>query len=165
MWVWHDSQAMEVDEEKFYKYRYGGGTTCSSALKLIGKQFDNRFPPEKWNIYVFYFSDGENWNDDNEIFISSIQKELKPCNLVGVTQILAWNYQGSIKESVDNAIKEGRLDGDFVRTVSIGPEQKPEVPTSGWLSPQLSDDDRNAQIMSGIKHLLGNNKELSVGDG
>jgi len=165
MWVWHDSQAMEVDEEKFYKYRYGGGTTCSSALKLIGKQFDNRFPPEKWNIYVFYFTDGENWNDDNEIFIKALQEELKPCNLVGVTQILAWSYDNSVKHHVDEAIKEGRLDGDFVRTVSIGPETNPEVPTNGWMQPQLSDDDRNEQILNGIKHLLGSGKNQPAQQG
>ena len=46
----------------------GGGTTCSSALKLIQSQFENRFPPNTWNIYLFYFTDGENWDGDNEIF-------------------------------------------------------------------------------------------------
>jgi uncharacterized sporulation protein YeaH/YhbH (DUF444 family) len=168
MWVWHDSAAMEVDEEKFYKYRYGGGTTCSSALKLIAKQFDNRFPPDKWNIYVFYFSDGENWNDDNEIFIKSLEEEFRPgiVNFVGITQILAWSYQGSVKAQVDEAIKSGRLDAEFIRTVSIGPETAPDTPTNGWMSPTLSDDERNASILNAIKKLLGGKKQaLEVGDG
>ena len=164
MWVWHDSQAAEVDEEKFYKYRYGGGTTCSSALKLIGKQFENRFPPEKWNIYVFYFTDGENWNDDNEIFVNALKEELKPCNFVGVTQILAWNYQGSVKEYIDTSIREGKLDADFVRTVSIGPENSPDVPTNGWMQPQLSDDERNEQILHAIRHLMCGNKKIETTD-
>ncbi len=155
MWVWHDSAAQEVDEEKFFKYRYGGGTTCSSALKLIGKQFENRFPPSKWNIYVFYFSDGENWNDDNNTFVKALAEDLKPCNLVGITQILAWNYEGSVKQHVDEAVKAGVLDPELVRTVSIGPEQTPDSPTNGWMQPTITDDDRNEQILKGIKHLLG----------
>ena len=67
-YIWHDTKAKEVDEETFYNYRYGGGTTCSSALKLITKQFENRYPPDKWNIYILYFSDGDNWGDDNQKF-------------------------------------------------------------------------------------------------
>ena len=54
-YIWHDWVAQAVDEEKFYKYRYGGGTSCSSAMKLIAKQFENRFTPDKWNIYVRRF--------------------------------------------------------------------------------------------------------------
>jgi uncharacterized sporulation protein YeaH/YhbH (DUF444 family) len=53
MFIWHDVAAQEVSEDKFYKYRFGGGTLCSSALKLASKQFENRFPPNKWNIISF----------------------------------------------------------------------------------------------------------------
>ena len=28
-YIWHDTVAQEVDEETFYRYRYGGGTKCS----------------------------------------------------------------------------------------------------------------------------------------
>ena len=37
VYAWHDTIAKEVDEQKFYKYRYGGGTTCSSVLRLVRK--------------------------------------------------------------------------------------------------------------------------------
>ena len=119
-YVWHDTQAQEVDEKKFYRYRYGGGTTCSSALKLITKQFENRFPPEAWNIYLFYFTDGENWDGDNAIFCDTIEKELGPnvVNLIGITQVFA-NTRG-LKEFVDN-----RFNGlENLKTTEIRPGQE-----------------------------------------
>lgn len=115
-YIWHDTQAQEVDEKKFYRYRYGGGTTCSSALKLVTKQFENRFPPNAWNIYLFYFTDGENFDGDNETFCDIMEKQLGPnvVNLIGITQVLG-AYNRSLKEFVDN--KEGLKN---VKTSLIG---------------------------------------------
>src|SRR6185437_7755567 len=98
VYIGHDSEAQEVGEDKFYKYRYGGGTTCSSALKLIAKLLEHRYPPQQYNIYVFYFSDGENWDTDNEVFIKTIQEDLGPdkVNFIGMTQIQCWNYGYSL---------------------------------------------------------------------
>lgn len=159
LYVWHDSTAMEVDEEKFYKYRFGGGTTCSSALKFITKQFENRYPPDKWNIYVFYFTDGDNWTADNEVFIKTLQEEFTPetVNFTGITQILAYSYDGTVKFHVDEAIKAGQLDKDCVRTVSIGAAPMSKL----WSTPTLSEDERNEQIMNAVKTLLGNPAKMT----
>jgi uncharacterized sporulation protein YeaH/YhbH (DUF444 family) len=159
LYVWHDSEAMEVDEQKFYNYRFGGGTTCSSALKFITKQFENRYPPNKWNIYVFYFTDGENWGEDNQIFINSLAEDFKPhvVNFTGITQILASSYTDSVKFHVDEAIKTGKLDKECVRTVAVGgsPDGK-----SMWSIPSLSEENRNEQIIEAIQQLLGNANKI-----
>ena len=109
-YIWHDTQAQEVDEKKFYRYRYGGGTTCSSALKLIQNQFENRFPPNTWNIYLFYFTDGENWDGDNELFCDIMEKQMPNniVNLIGITQVLG-SYSRSLKEFVDNRLHSGNM--------------------------------------------------------
>lgn len=160
LYVWHDSEAIEVDENKFYKYRFGGGTTCSSALKFITKQFENRYPPEKWNIYVFYFTDGDNWGEDNQIFIDTLAEEFKPniVNFTGITQILASSYSDSVKHHVDEAIKEGKLDKECVRTVAIGGSAGGK---SLWSEPSLTEENRNEQIIEAIQQLLGNPSKLS----
>jgi uncharacterized sporulation protein YeaH/YhbH (DUF444 family) len=157
LFVWHDSVAMEVDEEKFYNYRYGGGTTCSSALKFISKQFENRYSPQKWNIYVFYFTDGDNWQEDNSIFIQSLKEEFAPniVNLVGVTQIMPYHYDGSVKDVVDSAISSGELSSDNIRTVQIGSS-----------SVQLTEEERNRQILDAIASLMGaEQKKVELKDG
>ena len=159
LYVWHDSEAMEVDEQKFYKYRFGGGTTCSSALKFITKQFENRYPPDKWNVYVFYFTDGENWGEDNQIFIETLANDFKPhiVNFTGIAQILASSYSDSVKFHVDEAIKGGKLDRECVRTVQVGgsADGKPM-----WSSPLLSEENRNEQIIEAIQQLLGNPNKI-----
>lgn len=147
LYVWHDSQAMEVDEEKFYNYRYGGGTTCSSALKFVAKQFENRYPPQKWNIYVFYFTDGDNWSDDNATFINTLRESFpeKDVNLVGITQILPYSYNNSVKYFVDNALGSGELNKNNVKTTEIAHAGQNPLP----------EEERNQQILEAIKRLMG----------
>lgn len=148
-YIWHDTQAKEVDEKRFYKHRYGGGTTCSSALKLISHQFENRFQPSKWNIYVFYFSDGDNWGDDNANFCKILKEEFNPnvVNLFGMTQVLSWRYDGSLKEYIDTNMNQANI-----RTTNIAPDNES---TNGWSRPSMTDEDRDAQIRQGIIDLLG----------
>jgi len=142
VYVWHDTVAKEVDEKKFYKYRYGGGTICSSALKLISSMFENRFNPSKWNIYLFYFTDGENWSEDNENFIKTLKEDfnINVVNMVGVTQVLAWNYEGSLKQIIDkNSFKN-------VRTTQVAYDQH---------TANISEEERDKQIKNAIVDLLG----------
>jgi uncharacterized sporulation protein YeaH/YhbH (DUF444 family) len=143
LFVWHDVAASEVSEDKFYKYRFGGGTLCSSALKLISKQFENRFPTKKWNIFVFYFTDGENQDNDNQVFLKLLKEQFGEhvCNLFAITQIYAYTDKGSIMECVDNAIIDGEL-GDNIKTS--------QIPASA-----TAEDDRNKAILKAIRELLG----------
>ena len=153
-YVWHDTVAQEVDEDKFYNYRYGGGTTCSSSLKYIAKQFENRFPPNHWNIYIFYFGDGENWNDDNEVFWETIRKEFPPhiCNMIAVTQVCCWHYSSSLKKYIDEKNEGTELSN--LRTVSIGGEETPDF-SSGWSPHTMTDEDRDIEVKKAIKAILG----------
>ena len=148
VYVWHDTVAKEVDEKKFYKHRYGGGTTCSTALKLISKMFENRFNPIKWNIYLFYFTDGENYDSDNDVFANILASDFGPktVNMVGITQILPWNYQNSLMHIIDDKIKHGNELGN-VRTTQIG-----SLPD---FSGVMTESDRDQYIKRGIISLLG----------
>ena len=156
-YVWHDTEAAEVDEKKFYTYRYGGGTYCSSAMKFINSQLEERFKPEKWNIYIFYFTDGENADSDNESFKESIEKNFPEniVNFIGITQVMSNYYENSLKQFVDSKIKQKN-----VRTTSVGIEQR--TPTSGigyfgglgGYDP-MYEEERDNQIKKAIIDLLG----------
>jgi hypothetical protein len=162
-YVWHDTNAAEVDENKFYRYRYGGGTICSSALKLIGKQFESRFPPNKWNFYVFYFTDGENWHDDNKEFVNTIKEQFPPdtVNFVGITQVMAGAYQDSLKQYVDKELASV----ENIRTTAVGIENNKQSSQNNYgYSPQLSDEERDSQIKKAIIDLLGAKKPSKKAD-
>lgn len=143
VFLWHDWVAQEVDEEKFYKYRYGGGTMCSSAMQLISEQFENRFPPHKWNIYVFYFTDGENIRGDNQTFVEIIKKSMPPdrVNFIGITQIYN-QYGESLKKYIDNETIKNLI------TTSIGENSR-----------KLSEEALGQETKKAIKDLLGKKKE------
>ncbi len=151
-YFWHDVVAQEVDADKFYKYRYGGGTVCSTCPKLMAHQFENRFPPNKWNIYCFYFTDGENQHDDNPVFVETLMKQFPPdiCNLFGVTQILASDYDSSLKVSIDKEIS--KLPN--VKTVSVGREKSADYSSVDWGTPKMPEEERNEAIKKAIKVLL-----------
>ncbi len=143
----HDTQATEVSEDDFYSYRFGGGTMCSSAFEAVAEQFENRYRPEKYNIYLFYFTDGDNWGDDNNKFVKIIKEKMgaEVVNLVGITQICAYGYGGTVKSVIDTNVKDGTLSSENIQTASIG--------SSGVTS--MSEEDRNMQIIAAIKQLLG----------
>lgn len=153
-YIWHDVTAHEIDEQNFYRYRYGGGTVCTSALKEILRQFDQSFPPEKWNIYIFYFTDGENWDRDNKLFCEIIEQHMGPevVNLIGITEILPWGSD-TLKKYVDANCKSENL-----RTTAISGD-----PSSGngWWSPGISDESADQQKRQAIIDLLGKGKNGS----
>jgi uncharacterized sporulation protein YeaH/YhbH (DUF444 family) len=161
-YVMHDTEAKEVDEKRFYKQRYGGGTLCSSAMQYISEQLKHRFPPEKWNVYVFYFSDGDNFPGDNEKFVKIIKEKMPPnvVNLVGVTEILPspYSFGGTLKTHVDKCIGDNTLDNMFVRTAAVADTEKKNAGYYYWAQ-QMNEEARNQAIKNVLKELLGQKKQ------
>lgn len=77
-YIVHDAAAKEVDEHTFYHTRENGGTRISSAYRLCLDVIDQRYPTDLWNVYVFQFSDGDNWGDDNDQALSMLSDNLIP---------------------------------------------------------------------------------------
>ncbi len=134
IYIGHDTQAHEVDQGKFYEMRYGGGTKISSAFELISQKIDFNFPANQWNIYIFYFSDGENWSGDNEKCEAYIKDLQNKSNLIGIGQILYKQWGGGadnsfLREMANSSI----LDPNVVRLFDyqnvdpasgVGPDQE-----------------------------------------
>lgn len=78
-YIIHDAVAREVDQHTFYHTRESGGTIISSAYKLASQIIDAHYPPSDWNIYLFHFSDGDNWGEiDTEECIAILEDHLIP---------------------------------------------------------------------------------------
>ncbi len=60
--VIHDAVAREVDRDTFFRTRESGGTLISSAYTLVDKIVTEDYPSDEWNLYLFQFSDGDNWS-------------------------------------------------------------------------------------------------------
>jgi uncharacterized sporulation protein YeaH/YhbH (DUF444 family) len=78
-YIVHDADARLVDQETFYHTRESGGTVISSAYKLCSALIERHYPAADWNLYLFHFSDGDNWSQgDTEECIQILQKSLVP---------------------------------------------------------------------------------------
>ena len=78
-YVVHDAEAHEVDQDTFFRTRESGGTVISSAYKLAEQMIDKHYPPEEWNLYLFHFSDGDNWSQgDTEDCVNLLRQRLLP---------------------------------------------------------------------------------------
>lgn len=150
----HDTMCEEADEKKFYKYRHGGGTKISPVFEMISDLLVNRYPPHKYNVYVFYFGDGDNYPNDNERVEKILNEKFKQhdLNLVGITQVMPYHYKDSLNNHLDEAIADGRIKEDLIKLVDIrNPNSGDEVNFSS----SISEEDRDQQIIDGIRKLLG----------
>jgi uncharacterized protein len=102
IFIIHDSDAKEVDEETFFRTNATGGTKISSAYKEVEKVLQ-RFPPEHWNLYLFQFSDGDNWGtEDNATCLRMLKEKLLPqFNQVAYGQIAAQNSWSGPKDTTN----------------------------------------------------------------
>lgn len=78
VFIRHHTAAKEVDEEEFFYSRETGGTIVSSALKLMHRIIEERYPTQDWNIYAAQASDGDNWNDDSPICRKWLTEKILP---------------------------------------------------------------------------------------
>jgi uncharacterized sporulation protein YeaH/YhbH (DUF444 family) len=153
IYVWHDTRAKEVSEKNFYRLRDGGGTNATSGMNFVEKQLAYRIQPRKWNIYIFYFGDGETFGSDNKAFIDLMKTKLGPgtINLIGVTQVLSFMWNNTLKHDIDKELENGKLDHRFVRTVSVGEEKD-----MGWgMRPRMTPEEKGAAVKNALVALLG----------
>ncbi len=89
VYVIHDAEAREVDRDTFFRTRESGGTVISSAYRTCLQVIAERFPPEDWNLYLFQFSDGDNWSQGaTETCIELLRDRLLPqLNLFAYGQV------------------------------------------------------------------------------
>tara|TARA_R110000851_G_scaffold91748_6_gene200317 strand:+ start:6631 stop:7785 length:1155 start_codon:yes stop_codon:yes gene_type:complete len=107
VFISHDVQPYEVDEEKFFGRGTGGGTMVSPTLEYVNHAINSRYSPSAWNVYAFHCSDGDNWPSDNEKTLSLSLKLAEKCQLYGYCEIdpaeesLKWMNETSLGNLYD----------------------------------------------------------------
>jgi sporulation protein YhbH len=109
-YIIHDAAAKEVDEETFYHTRESGGTRISSAYQVCIELVKRSFTPDEWNLYVFQFSDGDNWGEDNQVSLKLLREEILP-------KVNLFCY-GQVESPYGS--------GEYLRTLRDGPAKKAE---------------------------------------
>jgi len=76
IFIKHHSIATECTEEAFFGAGEGGGTLVSPAIILTEDIIQQRFPPDRWNVYVAQASDGDNYYADNAVVAEHLHQLL-----------------------------------------------------------------------------------------
>jgi uncharacterized sporulation protein YeaH/YhbH (DUF444 family) len=104
----HDAVAKEVDRETFFHTREAGGTVISSAYELCAKIIEEEYPEDLWNVYVFHFSDGDNWSGgDTDRCVELLKNNLLPkVNLFGYGQVDSTYGSGQFIRELEQTVSE-----------------------------------------------------------
>jgi sporulation protein YhbH len=87
VFIAHDTEAQIVPEQDFFTISNSGGTRCSSAYRVALEHLQHHHPKARWNTYVFHFSDGDNWEEDNPRCKALVTQLLDHTAMVGYGEI------------------------------------------------------------------------------
>ena len=66
VFIAHTDKAWEFNEKEFFEVSGSGGTVASSAFDAVLRKIETGFDASRYNIYMFYASDGENFPQDRD---------------------------------------------------------------------------------------------------
>jgi uncharacterized protein len=105
-YIAHHTEAKVVTEHEFFTKGESGGTICSSAYALALDMIEKKYPPDKFNIYPFHFSDGDNLSSDNEKCIKLIRSIMEVSNIFGYGEVNQYNRSSSLMNAFKNVQDE-----------------------------------------------------------
>ncbi|BCJ86955.1 sporulation protein YhbH [Effusibacillus dendaii] len=95
----HHTEAKLVTEDEFFTKGESGGTICSSAYQLALDLVQTKYPPDRYNVYPFHFSDGDNLTSDNEKCVRLIRELASLCNIFGYGEVNQYNRSSTLMSS------------------------------------------------------------------
>ncbi|MGL4451832.1 MAG: sporulation protein YhbH [Sarcina sp.] len=104
--VSHTTVAKHVNEYEFFHKGESGGTYISSGLNEALRLIEEKYSPNRWNIYPFYASDGDNWSEDNEKAIKAVNNLCAVSNLFGYAELLPSTYSTTMYYRFEKEINQ-----------------------------------------------------------
>ncbi len=120
VFVAHTIKAWEFPQEEFFQVRGSGGTVASTAFGLVRDIVAQRYDPSRYNIYLFYASDGENFKDDHEPAAAALGELAAVASFVGYVETPASAEQALQTETagIFRAVTAGCPGGSFALTTN-----------------------------------------------
>ena len=92
-YIVHDMSAAEVDMDTFFHLHVDGGTHISAMYAKALEILEHDYQPADWNTYLFQFTDGENFDYDNDRAVELVRDRLlKHLNLMCYGQVMPKTY-------------------------------------------------------------------------
>jgi uncharacterized sporulation protein YeaH/YhbH (DUF444 family) len=94
VFVAHTTEAWQFDEEQFFQVSGTGGTIASTGFAKIRELIDERYPPSRYNVYLFYASDGANSTADRSAAEHELEQLCERVNYAGYVEVAPNGYSG-----------------------------------------------------------------------
>ncbi|HEU4963232.1 MAG TPA: sporulation protein YhbH [Bacilli bacterium] len=101
-YIAHHTEAKVVTEHEFFTKGESGGTICSSAYNLALDLIEKKYHPDRYNIYPFHFSDGDNLTSDNEKCNRLVKQLMEISNIFGYAEVNQYNRSSSLMNAFKN---------------------------------------------------------------
>ncbi len=98
----HHTEAKVVSEEAFFSRGESGGTICSSAYYKTLEIIDETYHPDRYNIYPFHFSDGDNLTSDNRRCLKLVDEIMEVSNMFGYGEVNAYSRHSTLMSAYRN---------------------------------------------------------------
>lgn len=82
----HAAEAWEFEESQFFQASSSGGTVSSGVFQLGLEVLKKRYDPQRYNVYYFYASDGENAGEDRGLATAALGELAAQINYAGYVE-------------------------------------------------------------------------------
>jgi uncharacterized sporulation protein YeaH/YhbH (DUF444 family) len=89
VFVAHTTEAWEFDEPRIFEVRGDGGTVASTGLAKVEEIIAERYSPARYNVYLFYASDGDNSLSDRSDAAAALQRLREQASYLGFLEVSA----------------------------------------------------------------------------
>jgi uncharacterized sporulation protein YeaH/YhbH (DUF444 family) len=106
--ILHDTEAKEVpDFDVYHRSNVAGGTKVAPAFSLINKIVEQENLASDYNIYIFYGTDGDDWDSTGKDLIKELNQMIPYVSRIGIT--VAKNSWGSGTTTVEKTLEKSGL--------------------------------------------------------
>lgn len=139
--ILHDTKAKEVEDfYTYYRSQVAGGTQVSPAFELVNEIVEKEKLAIDYNIYIFYGTDGDDWEEDGKEMVENIRKSLSFTNRIGITVAKnAWGGDGM------TIVEKNLQDSGLLK-------EKPDLIK---IDVMQAEEASEARIIESIKRLVG----------
>ncbi len=100
----HDTEAKEVpDFITYYRSAVAGGTRCAPAFDLVHRIVEDERLAVDYNIYIFYGTDGDDWDSSGKELTESLGKLFPLVNRIGVTVTKSSQSETVVERTIDRS--------------------------------------------------------------
>ncbi|HKE43556.1 MAG TPA: DUF444 family protein [Steroidobacteraceae bacterium] len=87
VFVAHTTEAWEFNEDEFFQVSGSGGTVASTGFLKVREIMEARFSPARYNVYLFYASDGDNYSADRPQAEAALRELSDAANYCGYLEV------------------------------------------------------------------------------